>query len=85
MAGTDWCDARNYHLCIDSSVVDSPNCVKMIVFNEFLGSPFKSPPQKDVEAFQQTLIDNHYTTMLRKSKGNDILAACGQLSGSFGR
>jgi cytidylate kinase len=30
MAGTDWCDARNYHLCIDSSVVDSPDCVKMI-------------------------------------------------------
>ena len=58
--------------------------LNLIVFNEFPGSPFKSPPQKDVEAFQQTLIDNHYTTMLRKSKGSDILAACGQLSGSFG-
>jgi 23S rRNA (adenine2503-C2)-methyltransferase len=56
--------------------------LNLIVFNEFPGSPFKSPPQKDVEAFQQTLIDNHYTTMLRKSKGSDILAACGQLSGS---
>jgi CMP/dCMP kinase len=30
MAGTDWCDARNYHLCIDSSVVGFPDCVKMI-------------------------------------------------------
>jgi 23S rRNA (adenine2503-C2)-methyltransferase len=58
--------------------------LNLIVFNEFPGSPFKSPPQKDVEAFQQTLIDNHYTTMLRKSKGSDILAACGQLSGAFG-
>jgi 23S rRNA (adenine2503-C2)-methyltransferase len=58
--------------------------LNLIVFNEFPGSPFKSPPQKDVEAFQQTLIDNHYTTMLRKSKGSDILAACGQLSGTFG-
>jgi 23S rRNA (adenine2503-C2)-methyltransferase len=58
--------------------------LNLIVFNEFPGSPFKSPPQKDVEAFQHTLIDNHYTTMLRKSKGSDILAACGQLSGAFG-
>jgi 23S rRNA (adenine2503-C2)-methyltransferase len=58
--------------------------LNLIVFNEFPGSPFKSPPQKDVEAFQHTLINNHYTTMLRKSKGSDILAACGQLSGVFG-
>lgn len=30
MTGTDWCDARNYHLCVDSSFVGSPECVKMI-------------------------------------------------------
>ncbi|PKN52134.1 MAG: 23S rRNA (adenine(2503)-C(2))-methyltransferase RlmN [Deltaproteobacteria bacterium HGW-Deltaproteobacteria-13] len=58
--------------------------LNLIVFNEYPESPFKSPQPKTVEAFQQTLIDHHYTTMLRKSKGSDILAACGQLSGSFG-
>ena len=31
---------------------------------------------------QQTLLDKHFTCMLRKSKGSDILAACGQLSGA---
>jgi cytidylate kinase len=30
MTNTDWCDARNYHLCIDSSVVGFPACVEMI-------------------------------------------------------
>jgi cytidylate kinase len=30
MVSTDWCDARNYHLCIDSSVVGFPACVEMI-------------------------------------------------------
>lgn len=30
MIGADWCDARNYHLCIDSSVIGLPDCVKMI-------------------------------------------------------
>ena len=58
--------------------------LNLIVFNEYPGTSFKSPSQKTVEVFQQTLIDNHYTTMLRKSKGSDILAACGQLSGAFG-
>jgi 23S rRNA (adenine2503-C2)-methyltransferase len=56
--------------------------LNLIIFNEFPGSPFKSPSQKTVEIFQRILIDNHYTTMLRKSKGSDILAACGQLSGA---
>ena len=56
--------------------------LNLIVFNEYPRSVFKSPSQKDVETFQQTLINNHYTTMLRASKGSDILAACGQLSGA---
>ena len=55
--------------------------LNLIVFNEFPGSPFKSPAKKDVEAFQQMLIKKHYTAVIRTSKGSDILAACGQLSG----
>jgi 23S rRNA (adenine2503-C2)-methyltransferase len=57
--------------------------LNLIVFNEYPGSVFKSPSPKTVEAFQQTMINNHYTTMLRASKGSDILAACGQLSGTI--
>jgi 23S rRNA (adenine2503-C2)-methyltransferase len=58
--------------------------LNLIVFNEFPGSDFKSPSAKDVSAFQQVLLDRHFTAMLRKSKGSDILAACGQLSGAAG-
>lgn len=57
--------------------------LNLIVFNEFPGSPFKSPSPEDVEAFQQVLIKKHYTTVIRASKGGDILAACGQLSGTM--
>jgi 23S rRNA (adenine2503-C2)-methyltransferase len=57
--------------------------LNLIVLNEFPGSPFKSPPQKDVEAFQQMLVKKHFTTIIRASRGNDILAACGQLSGQY--
>lgn len=56
--------------------------LNLIVFNEFPGSPFKAPAKTDVEAFQQMLIKKHYTAVIRTSRGSDILAACGQLSGS---
>jgi 23S rRNA (adenine2503-C2)-methyltransferase len=56
--------------------------LNLIVLNEFPGSAFKSPPLQDVEAFQQIMIKEHFTTMVRASRGSDILAACGQLSGS---
>jgi len=55
--------------------------LNLIIFNEFPGSPFMAPRVEDVRAFQQVLLDHHYTVILRASKGSDILAACGQLSG----
>jgi 23S rRNA (adenine2503-C2)-methyltransferase len=55
--------------------------LNLIAFNEFPGSPYRTPPEESISAFQQTLLDNHYTAILRASKGRDILAACGQLSG----
>ena len=57
--------------------------LNLIVFNEFPGSPFKSPSAEVVHKFQQVLLDHHFTTILRASRGSDILAACGQLSGAY--
>lgn len=53
--------------------------INLIPFNAYPGSEFKPPPPERVLAFQQILIKNHYTTMIRQSKGADISAACGQL------
>ncbi len=53
----------------------------LIAFNEFPGSPFKAPDPKAIEAFRKVLVDHHFTAVLRQSRGKDILAACGQLSG----
>ncbi len=38
-----------------------------------------------IQAFQDVLIQHHYTAIIRKSKGQDISAACGQLSGEAER
>jgi len=55
--------------------------LNLITFNEFSGSSFRTPSPEAVSAFQQVLLDHHYTAILRMSRGRDILAACGQLSG----
>ncbi|MBN2282481.1 MAG: 23S rRNA (adenine(2503)-C(2))-methyltransferase RlmN [Deltaproteobacteria bacterium] len=55
--------------------------INLIPFNEFPGSPLKTPSEERVQAFRNILIERGYTTMVRMSKGSDILAACGQLTG----
>ena len=53
--------------------------VNLIAYNESPGLPYKTPDPAVVEAFQKVLWDKGVTVTLRKSKGRDISAACGQL------
>ena len=55
--------------------------LNLIAFNEFPGSDYRTPTPEAISAFQQILLDRHYTAILRASHGRDIFAACGQLSG----
>jgi len=56
-----------------------PSMVNLIPFNAYEESRFKSPSEDNVLAFQNVLIKSGINTFIRKSKGRDILAACGQL------
>jgi 23S rRNA (adenine2503-C2)-methyltransferase len=53
--------------------------INLIPFNEYPASEFKRPSQERIQAFQAHLIDKHFTSIVRYSKGLDIMAACGQL------
>ena len=55
--------------------------INLIPFNPFPSSGYLRPSRGATEAFQNTLINLGYTTMLRKTRGDDIHAACGQLVG----
>jgi 23S rRNA (adenine2503-C2)-methyltransferase len=55
--------------------------VNLIPFNEHEGCDFQRPEESIILKFQDTLIRHNYTTVIRKSKGEDISAACGQLRG----
>ena len=53
--------------------------VNLIPFNEFPGSRFCRPADPDVLGFQSLLREAGMETFIRKSRGRDVLGACGQL------
>ncbi|MCK5696211.1 MAG: 23S rRNA (adenine(2503)-C(2))-methyltransferase RlmN [Desulfobacula sp.] len=53
--------------------------VNLIPFNEHDKSEFKRPSKMEISDFLQILLDQNLTAITRKSKGDDISAACGQL------
>jgi len=53
--------------------------LNLIVYNHSENLPYVPPTESAVLAFQQVLWDKGLVAILRKSKGQDIQAACGQL------
>ena len=53
--------------------------VNLIPFNEFPGSRFLRPSEQSVLQFQSILHDAGLDAFVRKSRGRDVLGACGQL------
>jgi 23S rRNA (adenine2503-C2)-methyltransferase len=55
--------------------------LNLIPFNPFPASGLLRSPQKQVQAFAQVLSECGIVTTIRKTRGDDIDAACGQLAG----
>ncbi len=53
--------------------------VNVIPLNEHPGTSYKRPDSKRVERFAEALAAAGVTVSVRRSRGDDILAACGQL------
>jgi len=53
--------------------------VNLIPFNEAEELSYRRPLDAVIERFQQVLIENNISAFVRKNRGNDISAACGQL------
>jgi len=56
-----------------------PAKVNLIPFNEHPELPFRCPSEERILAFQEILLNEGYVATVRKSRGRDISAACGQL------
>lgn len=60
---------------------DTPCKINLIPFNPFPGSPYKKPSNSRIDRFFKTLMSYDQTVTIRKTRGDDIDAACGQLVG----
>ena len=56
-----------------------PSKVNLIEFNSWPGVKFKPTERKDIEKFSKYIQDKGYMSFIRRSRGDDVLAACGQL------
>jgi 23S rRNA (adenine2503-C2)-methyltransferase len=58
---------------------DMPAKVNLIPFNPWPGSPYKTSTSEAIQRFAAILNDAGYASPIRRPRGRDILAACGQL------
>jgi len=65
-----------------ATLLDGVRCkINLIPFNPFPASGYETPDEDSVREFQTCLMNSGYATMLRTTRGDDISAACGQLTG----
>ena len=64
---------------LSSMTAGKPFKINLIPFNEWEGCPFRRPSEKRMEEFIRILLPKAPAVTVRRSQGNDIGAACGQL------
>lgn len=57
--------------------------LNLIPYNDTPNSPYKAPSPENLLAFEKALWAKNVTAIIRKSKGQDIEAACGQLRAEY--
>ena len=62
-------------------VHDVPCKFNLIPFNPFPQAPYQRSDMETVKRFRDTLMQANIVTTIRKVRGDDIAAACGQLAG----
>ena len=58
-----------------------PAKINLIPFNAFPGTDYRRSSTETVDRFRQVLVRAGIITITRKTRGDDISAACGQLAG----
>jgi len=60
---------------------NTPSKINLIPFNPYPGSPYTCPSNSRIDRFAKVLMEYGFTVVVRKTRGDDIDAACGQLVG----
>ena len=62
-----------------------PAKINLIPFNEWPGAPYQRSDWDRIEAFSDIVFNAGYASPIRKPRGEDIMAACGQLKSATER
>ncbi|NJC99156.1 bifunctional tRNA (adenosine(37)-C2)-methyltransferase TrmG/ribosomal RNA large subunit methyltransferase RlmN [Candidatus Erwinia dacicola] len=60
---------------------DTPCKINLIPWNPFPNAPYGRSSNNRIDRFSKVLMNYGFTTIVRKTRGDDIDAACGQLAG----
>jgi 23S rRNA (adenine2503-C2)-methyltransferase len=74
-------DAPDHARELAKTLATTPSKVNLIPFNPFPDSGFERTDPERVRRFQQILLDAGFIATIRRTRGDDIDAACGQLAG----
>ena len=74
-------DSRTHARELAALLADLPAKVNLIPFNPFPMSGYERSPDGAIDDFRDVLMAKKIMTITRKTRGDDIDAACGQLAG----
>ena len=76
-------DTRAHAKALADLMEHVPSKVNLIPFNPFDGVQFERSNAETIDRFRDVLLGRGIFTIMRKTRGDDIDAACGQLAGDF--
>jgi 23S rRNA (adenine2503-C2)-methyltransferase len=62
-------------------LADTPSKINLIPFNPYPGSPYTCSSNSRIDRFAKVLMSYGFVVVVRRTRGDDIDAACGQLVG----
>ena len=74
-------DSEQHAHALAKLLADIPSKVNLIPFNPFPGTGYRRSGPAAIARFQAALMAHGLTAITRKTRGDDIAAACGQLAG----
>ena len=64
-------------------LIEVPAKVNLIPYNTVTGLQYERSTPEVIDRFRDYLLSRHIMTITRKTRGDDVAAACGQLTGDF--
>lgn len=74
-------DSETHARALAALLKDIPSKVNLIPFNPFPNTRYRRSSPGAIDCFRNILMAHELTVITRKTRGDDIDAACGQLAG----